>query len=123
MAINIECKTIPASEQRYNTCGDYWTDAEVLHFRVNQMSDWRSEAAVFLHEFVEKMLTIQRNIDEKSIDRFDMYEYQGSGEPGDDPDCPYRNEHRTAENLERLFIEALGMHWDEHTKLVDDSCQ
>lgn len=124
--MKVNFKTIPYTEHRYPTIGDYWrTDDGTLEFRVTEMPDWRAEAAVFLHEFVESMLCKQRGITWESIDAFDkQFETEGHGEhdePGDDPRAPYRNEHRFAENIERAFLAALDLHWDDYDKICEEA--
>jgi hypothetical protein len=124
--MDLRLKTIPASEHRYATCGDYWgtgfCDGDEFEYRVTQMPDWRAEAAVFLHEFVESMLCKARGISENSITNFDIA-FEGSGEPGDDPNAPYRKEHRFAENIERAFVHELGMVWADYEKVVNAACE
>ena len=61
MKINIE--TIPHSDQRYPTVGDYWDDENgVIQVRVSDMKDWRYEALVVMHELIEMFLTKHRGI-------------------------------------------------------------
>lgn len=124
MKINIE--TIPHSEQRYPTVGDYWDDETgVVQVRVSDMKDWRYEALVVVHELIEMFLTKHRDIAEQAISEFDIrFEHsraQGlvTGEPGDHTNAPYRREHFFATNLERLLAAELGVDWFEYDRDVD----
>lgn len=114
------------AEQRYNTVGDYRFErddfgVETWRFRISRCGDWRAEAAIFLHEFVEAMLAKERGISVASIDAWDtrkttLTKHQ---EPGDQLGCPYAREHRFAENLERLFVAELGLTWQEYEEEVE----
>lgn len=117
--MRIEIRTIPHSKQRYPTCGDYSLDEDgVLQVRVSNAKDWRSEAAVILHELVEYFLVRRSRVKLETIDQWDK-DHADAVEPGDVPDCPYARQHRFAENLERLLIAELGLVWDEHVRIID----
>jgi len=122
----MEIKTIPHSEQRYETCGDYWVDENgVQQVRVSELSDWRYEVLIAVHEIVELSLARNRNIDEGEITKFDInFEAakargECSGEAGDHVHAPYRKEHFFATNVERLFAAELGVNWFEYETYVD----
>lgn len=123
MRINIE--TIPHENQRYPTVGDYWQEGEVEQVRISSMKDWRYEVLVTVHELVEMALTRHRGISEESITNFDVkFEAKRldglrSGEPGDDPEAPYRREHMFATNLERMLAAELDVEWAEYERYVD----
>lgn len=123
--MKLTLKTLPHAKQRYNTVGDYTLDRdlfegeEVWRFTVTETEDWRSQAAIFLHEFVEAMLCKERGITPEAVDDFDMGPLgRQSEDPGDHPQAPYAKEHRFAENLERLLIAELGLTWAEHEEEV-----
>lgn len=120
MEINI--KSIPSELMRYPTCGDYWTDENgVLQIRVTEMNK-RSMQSVVLHEIVEKFVTEYQGISEKEIDKFDInYENnrtENDTEPGDSPDCIYKDAHSFAIAIEMLLANKLGVDWDNHDNLV-----
>lgn len=123
--MTIQIESIPHDQQRYPTVGDYWDERGIDQVRVSQMPDWRYEALVVLHELVEMFLTRHRDIAEEKISEFDM-DFEESrlknlvtGEPGDHPSAPYRNEHFFATNVERLFAAELGVDWFEYERFVD----
>ena len=116
--LDLEAKTIPHSEQRYDTVGDYFRHNGSTHFRVSEMQNWRFEFLIFFHEFVEWALCQDQGISNATIDRFDMG-FTGEGEPGDDPKCPYREQHRRAMVMEQLMADMLGVDWREYEKVVN----
>lgn len=126
--MDIEIKTIPQSQQRYETIGDYWFDADrTLQIRVSDVGDWRYEALVAVHELVEVLLCKDRGISEPEIMAFDKAFEAGKklavapdvdAEPGDDPSAPYRREHRFAENVERLLAAELGVNWTDYDAVL-----
>jgi hypothetical protein len=61
-----------------------------------------------LHETVEGYLCLARGISQEAVDAFDA-SYQGDGEPGDHPACPYRKEHRQSLLVEFLVADMLGI--------------
>jgi len=120
MSLNICIKTIPHSEQRYDTCGDYWRDPDgTLQVRISDMGDARYEAMVMIHELAEQMLCDARGITCQQIDDFD-FAYKGDGEPGFEPDSPYQNEHTIATGIEMMLCAALGIKWADYDKVVTE---
>jgi hypothetical protein len=111
----LEMWKIPHAEQRYDTVGDYQTFDYGTHyvFSISDLKDWRKEAAVFLHEFVEAMLCKDQGITIEQIDAWD-FGHPDSDDPGALLDCPYGRQHKIAEALERFFVRELGLRWEEH---------
>lgn len=122
MEINI--KTIPHDRQRYETCGDYFEDAEgVKHIVVSDMGNKKFEFLVAIHELVEQALCEDRGISDEVITAFDVAfeaarQPGDTSEPGDDPRAPYCEEHCLATGIERLMCAALGVKWDDYEKAV-----
>lgn len=123
--MNINIKTIPHSNQRYNTPGDWWfTDNGDLEIRVSNMNNWKYEALVAFHELAEVLLCKERGISTKEADEFDIrwnevHKNEGTdNEPGDDPCCPYRMEHFFATSVERLLAAELRVDWDSYGEAV-----
>lgn len=121
--MNVEIKTIPHKEQRYDTCGDYWKDGKINRFRVSKMND-DYEFLVVIHELIEAHLAKKRGIKWKDIDNFDK-KFEAArkpdnvDEPGNDAAAPYKKEHRFAENIERQVALELGVDWFEYEKVVE----
>lgn len=127
MQINI--LTIPHSEQRYPTSGDWWFDGDTLEIRVSSLNNPDYELLIGIHELAEAKLCHKRGISEKDVTLFDgMYEKAredypdliGDTEPGDHPKAPYVNEHLFASRLEHSLAMELGVNWEEFTKAVNE---
>lgn len=129
--LRITIRAIPHSEQRYPTVGD-WTFDEVgerpvtiLHVKVSQLSDWRREFLIGIHEVIEAMLCKNAGITQEQVDEFDM-NFEAVRKPGDDGepgDCqvaPYYRQHQIATVIEKLLSVELGVNWDEYEKELND---
>ena len=70
---------------------------------------------IALHELVEAKLCQKRGITHAAIDKFDMEYWPAvspravDAEPGDDPQAPYRKEHRFSALIEHLMAHELGI--------------
>jgi hypothetical protein len=121
-------KPIDGENQTYPTVGNYTYDAEdkVLRIFVSRMNDWRSEAAVAVHEFIEALACIDKEISMSSIDLFDMqYEKERDEgkhgeleEPGDDKNAPYHRQHIAATFVEQTVCSQLELDWKTHESNV-----
>lgn len=121
--LNIDIKTIPQSEHRYETLGDYWDDPDgSTHIRVTNLKSEDSEFLVALHELIEQYLLKKRGISELDVKAFDIAfekeraegKWDEYAEPGDDPRAPYRQEHFIAESIERITAAFIGVDWIAH---------
>lgn len=109
-------ETIPGSQMRYKTAGDYWLDPDgTLQIKVVSLPSEKEEFLIALHEFVESWLVVFKKIPIKSIDRFDM-DFKGKGEPGDDKKAPYYKQHQIATQVERILADHLKINWDKYIK-------
>ncbi len=121
----ISIKTIPHSEQRYSTCGDWFYDEEkTLCIRVSRMEDARYEFLVSLHELVEVKLCEWCGVSQKAVDDFDMaYEKNRAegdeSEPGDSPSAPYRVQHCLATGVERTVAAVMGVDWKSYEAAIN----
>lgn len=92
---------------------------EHLVIRVSQLSDWRLESLIAVHELVEVLLCKHEGITQESVDRFDK-QFEATraegkeDEPGDDPGAPYVKQHCTATGIERLLAAQLGVSWKDY---------
>ena len=114
--------TIPHGEQRYATVGDYFTDDNgAMRILVSDLGNDDYIALVAIHELVEYVLVRKRGIAEEAITKFDMaFEEAGhDGEPGDDPNAPYQNEHCIATAVERMICAALNVKWKDYESACD----
>jgi len=118
MKITIE--TIPHTQQRYPTVGDWFTDTDgTLVIRVSDLGDSRMEALVAIHELVEVLLCQHKAIPQAEVDAFDIkFEATrmpgNTDEPGDDPQAPYKRQHCLATGIERTMASALDVDWSEY---------
>jgi hypothetical protein len=72
---------------------------------------------ISLHELVEMRLTEHHEIAEEVIDAFDRKLVERGGnadEGGNEPNSPYKFEHRFAENIERQLALVLDVDWDNY---------
>lgn len=123
--LNITIKTIPHSEQRYDTTGDYYEKDSALEFKISELTDPRYEMLIAVHELIERLLCQQRGITDAEIDKFDMlYEelrkanFPVEVEPGNDLAAPYFKEHRFATQVERMLADQLGVNWEEYENYI-----
>lgn len=116
--MKIVIESIPTSQQRYDTWGDWWYDPDgTLQLRVSAddtaMPTEDHQFLVALHELVEARLCQARGITQQQVDDYDMgmeARFKENGEePGDQPDAPYRREHRFAMLIEHLMAHELGL--------------
>jgi hypothetical protein len=124
--MNIVVKSIPTKDHRYATLGDYWTDPDgTLQFRVSSEFSQKAQVLLLLHEMAEAFLCQNDGISFLSIDEFDKaferrLDEPPESEPGDDPACPYRVQHRRAENIERLMADFMRVEWPRYVAEFDE---
>jgi len=115
---------ISADTMRYPTAGDYQDKGGIVQITVFNQGDNDKNFLIALHELVEQYLCKKRGISEEQIDAFDFaYELNRAegdldSEPGDAPECPYRDEHRFAMIIEQLMAHELGVDWHEYDKNI-----
>lgn len=97
---------------RYDDVGDYF-DSTIISY---DMKNPVFNNGIMLHEFIEYTLIKSAGIPVAMIDAFDT-----------DDDAPekypkqyklYSKYHRMANNIERLFIENMGLSWKDYQKAV-----
>ena len=117
--------TIPHSEQRYETVGDWYYDVDgTVQIRVSDMGNWLFTMLVAVHELCEWILCRARGISQVEVDDFDKafesVRVEGNtDEPGDEPSAPYHNEHCFATAVERMLCAALGLSWKTYDEKVN----
>jgi hypothetical protein len=108
MKIIIEAR--PQDQMRYDTLGDWYYD-EAGDLRIDVVGECPvHDVQAFLyafHELFEAVACRHAGVTQEMVDEFDL-NYQGDGEPGDDPAAPYREQHRPASVLEVLAANYLG---------------
>ena len=122
--MKIVIETIPYSEMKYPTCGDYWESPDgTWQIRVADLGNWKREVAIALHELWEKALCKSLLIRDEVITNFDIEfekkRVEGNlDEPGDDPKSPYNRQHCSATGIERLFISSVGENWKDYEQQI-----
>src|SRR5947209_20472397 len=111
--MKILIETIPHEAHRYETCGDwFYADDGTLHIKVSELSDWRREMLVAVHELIEVLTCKNDGVSQDVVDKFDK-EYKGDGEPGDDPSAPYVKQHCLATGIERILAQQWEVNWKQ----------
>lgn len=123
--MKIIIETIPHEQQAYPTVGDWRYDPDgTLRIKVSEMSDWRHEACVAVHELVEVLMCKQAGVTVEMVDKFDKdfeaHRHPDSvEEPGDSMDAPYRLQHGIASGIERVLGAELGVDWNKYADEVE----
>jgi len=111
--VRIVIETIPHKTQRYETCGDWIVDGDTLKIFVSKTKDWRHSFLVAVHELIEAGLCKQAGISQRVVDKFDM-SFKGKGEPGDNLEAPYHEQHIAASKAERYLATKLRVNWKKY---------
>jgi hypothetical protein len=123
MKITIEF--IEHQDQKYETVGNWFLEEDGLHIQVSKFGNLFSQVCVAVHELIEAILCMQRNISPLDVDRFDIAFEEAriegnTDEPGDSPDAPYRREHFFATNIERQLVHEMGIDWQEYERQINN---
>lgn len=117
-------RAIPHSDQRYLTCGDWIQNPDgSTTILVSKTGNDDTDFLVALHELVEERLCKKAGITQQEVDDFDI-EFEANrsegdeSEPGASAAAPYRFQHFTAEIVERIVAQALGVDWVEHESRI-----
>lgn len=126
LQVNIE--VIPHSKQRYDTCGDYWIEDNIMQIRVSDIGNADYEFLVAIHEFIEAYLCLKEGIDYEKITEFDKHfekmrtafpDLVGEMEPGDHDNAPYQKEHKIASMMEKWLADNMKIDFEDYTKKVN----
>jgi hypothetical protein len=110
---------VPHNLQRYDTAGDYIDTPMGWRVFLSKLPNWRMEACLFIHEFVEMVTTRHNGISWEEIDRFDM-DNPELDDPGACKKAPYHKEHMAAERIEKELCLLLGLKWEDYQKALDE---
>lgn len=122
MLSKIAIDVVNYKDQRYPTLGDWFFEyskdlEQILHIRVSDTGSWHSNVLIVIHELVEALLCDRENITRSMVDEFDK-SHLDSGDPGDEKDAPYRDQHCFAIAVERMMAAAMNYPWIEHENLL-----
>jgi len=119
--VRIIIDTIPHSDQRYDTCGDYFQAADALCINVSQLADKREMFLIAIHELVEWGLCDAAGITIEAIDAFDMsFDSKDGIEPGDSLAAPYHWQHVVATRIEKKIAAMLGVRWADYEQHIKE---
>ena len=88
----------------------YFDNGGDLHVHVAEMSDPLYELLLGVHETIEALACRHDGVSHARVDAFDAdYDahHPTNLNAGDNPECPYRNQHNLATGIERV----LAAHW------------
>ena len=97
---------------RYDDVGDYFDNTIISYDMKNPIFN----NGIMLHEFIEYTLIKSAGIPVAMIDAFDTDDK--APEKYKEQYKLYGKYHRMANNIERLFIENMGISWKEYQKAV-----
>lgn len=121
--MKIVIETIPHSQQRYNTVGDWYTSKTGgtvrIFVSIMDTGGWKYAFLVGVHELVEAFLCLHDGVAEESVTLFDKQYVNHSSEPGDDPQAPYQKQHCLATGIERILAALLGVKWAEYEEALE----
>ena len=123
---DIRLRIIPHDQQRYQTCGDYFSvDQGIEVITASKLPKEVYSHLVLVHELVERIICYHTGVSNESIDAFDMeYEknrkYGDDTEPGDMIAAPYYRAHQIATVVEKLLAVELGVIWADYEKSIND---
>ena len=124
--MKIVIESIPHSQQRYDTCGDYYRRGNeplgTLNILVSELPDHREMILVAIHELIEAVLCDAAGISFNEIDRFDMafVPNEECSEPGADPAAPYYSQHLLATAIEIVLAAELGVDWSTYARHIQE---
>lgn len=128
--MHITIQTAPPDLIRNKQVGDWRISKYSLAVLVSlAIPNEASQLAVGIHELIEAFLCRANNITDGEVCTFDeQFEagreeglHRQDEEPGDDPNCPYWEEHQAATFVERAVCAAIGLPWSTHSQVVSES--
>ncbi len=119
-------KSVHKESQRYETLGDYYFEDGVRTFVITKTGNPLWDDLIFIHEFIEEVLTRNQGITEPQILEYDLEferrlengEVNKDAEPGEQSDCPYKVQHSVAESVERIMLNHLGISFGEYNETI-----
>src|SRR5579863_8592581 len=101
-----------SKSMRYDDVGDYLDNTIISYDMKNPIIN----NAIMLHEFIEYTLIKSAGIPVSMIDDFDNDDEAPQRHPEEYK--LYMRYHRMANNVERHFIENMGMNWKDYQKAI-----
>jgi hypothetical protein len=116
------------AEFRYDTLGDWQYEEQhgdvVARIVVPKFGADTNYAAwlIAIHEIVELFLCVRAGVTQGEADEFHA-SHADSDEYGDEPDCPYHDQHQIADAVEKLLCGAIGVSWKDYVALSNRKCE
>lgn len=123
--MTITLTTIPHSEQRYPTIGDWIIkDNGDVVISVSNMRNEKYHHLVMIHELIEVILCRHAGVSAHEVDQFDkLFELNrtpgNDSEPGDSPLAPYAKQHCIATGIERMVAAEIDVNWQEYEETLN----
>lgn len=127
-AVYVTIQTSPPNLIRNLQVGDWhYSVASVAALVSLAIRDPDSQLAIGIHELIEAWMCRKVGITDEAVCEFDeTYEaeraegkHSEDEEPGDDPRCPYREQHAAATFVERAVCAAIGLPWKIHCQILN----
>lgn len=116
--MRIVIETIPHSQQRYDTQGDWLFFGDDLIIKVSEQTKLEYVICIGIHELVEAILCRKAGISSDVVDRWDMANLNDP-DPGSIVGSPYANQHISAMDVEMSVANAVGISWEEYGRDVE----
>jgi hypothetical protein len=119
-------KSVYKEAQRYETLGDYYMEDGIRVFSITKTGNQLYDDLIFIHEFIEEVLTRNNGITEEEILKYDLEfeerikrgEVDPNAEPGEQFDSPYKVQHSVAESVERIMLNHLGEDFIKYNETI-----
>lgn len=114
---------VKKEECRNGDVADYFYEGEDLIIKVTSTGNKFYDRAIAIHELSELSFLESKGVPFSVVDDFDKKCFEENKNEiayGDQPDCPYKKEHRSAENIERIFIQECGEDWLIYDDIVNN---
>jgi hypothetical protein len=124
--LSVSIESIPHEQQRYDTCGDWFTGAthETLLIQVSELASKKEMFLVAIHELIEAFLCECAGVTEQAVDQFDhgfeQMRVPSDGEPGDQITAPYYKQHQFATGIERILAAEAQVDWLEYERHIQE---
>jgi len=113
----IRIDAIAHKDQRYPTVGDWAFKNGDLQILVSDTGVMDYNFLVALHEMIEAYLCKKTNISSAMVDEWDK-SFPNEFDPGSLQHCPYRDQHKLAEAVERLVAHELNVDWKAYEETL-----
>lgn len=100
--MQIVIKTIPHSEQRYNTVDDWLIDEKGDIFMYISEDEQIEMFKSIIHGLTECLLCIKHGVTQQQVDDYDLA-HSETDNPGENIDAPYHKEHIAGNIAEALL--------------------